>query len=49
MSVNQTAVPSGLSEVETESIDKFYQAFNERNPDLLDEACSPCAAGLPKT
>ncbi len=41
MSVNQTAVISELSEVETESIEKFYRAFNERNPDLLDEACWP--------
>ncbi len=41
MSVNQTAVTSGLSEVETHSIEKFYRAFNERNPDLLDEACWP--------
>jgi predicted ester cyclase len=41
MSVNQTAVPSGLSEVEIRSIEKFYEAFNERNPDLLNEACSP--------
>lgn len=41
MSVNQTAVTSGLSEVETQAIKKFYRAFNERNPDLLDEACWP--------
>jgi len=41
MSEKQTEVPTGLSEVETRSIEKFYQAFNERKPDLLDEACSP--------
>ena len=40
MSVNQNAVPSGLSKVETQSIGKFYQAFNERKPDLLDEVFS---------
>ncbi len=41
MSVNQTAGISGLSEAETQSIEKFYRAFNERKPDLLDEACWP--------
>ena len=40
MTVNQTEVPSGLSAAETDSIMKFYRAFNERSPDLLDEACS---------
>lgn len=38
--MNQATSPLGLSEVETLSIEKFYQAFNDRNPDLLDEACS---------
>jgi predicted ester cyclase len=47
MSVNQTAVTLGLSEVETQSIEKLYRAFNERNPDLLDEACWPDWEDIP--
>ena len=39
MAESQKASTSGLSEVETQSIRKLYQAFNDRNPDLLDEAC----------
>ena len=41
MPVKQTTVTSGLTEFETQSIEKLYRAFNERNPDLLDEACWP--------
>ena len=41
MSVYQTAVVSGLSEEEAQSIEKLYRAINERNFDLLDEACWP--------
>jgi predicted ester cyclase len=31
--------PAGLSVVELGSINKLYQAFNDRRPELLDEAC----------
>jgi len=33
--------PAGLSVEEVESIYKLYQAFNDRRPELLDEACWP--------
>ncbi|ADW69937.1 ester cyclase [Granulicella tundricola] len=47
MSVNQPAVTSGLTAVEMQAIEKLYRAFNDRNPDLLDEACWPDWQDIP--
>ncbi len=44
----QTASPSStLTEKELRSIETFYRAFTDHNPDLLDEVCTPDWQDIP--
>lgn len=43
----QTPQSSSLTEQEIRSIETIYRAFNEKNPDLLDEACTPDWQDIP--
>ena len=38
---------NGLTEQEREAVEMLYEAFNERNPDLLDLACWPDWQDIP--
>ena len=47
MSETQALATANLSEAEKQSLEKLYRAFNDRNPDLLDEACCPDWEDIP--
>lgn len=40
MTLNLSNGTMHMMDEELDSIKKLYRAFNDRNPDLLDEACS---------
>lgn len=47
MSIAEQAQLHGLTPQELTALDTLYRAFNERNPDLLDEACWPHWQDIP--
>lgn len=47
MTTSTTPQPPTLSTVETRAIETLYRAFNEHNPDLLDEVCTPDWQDIP--
>ncbi len=47
MSIAEEAQSSGLTQEELGAIDTLYRAFNDRNPDLLDQACWPDWQDIP--
>ncbi len=47
MSESQTSYAPALSPQEIRSIETLYRAFTEKNPDLLDEACTPDWQDIP--
>lgn len=47
LSIAEQAQSTGLTQQELNAIETLYRAFNERNPDLLDEACCPDWQDIP--
>ncbi len=47
MSENTLTRSSTLSEKELQSIETFYRAFTDHNPDLLDTVCTPDWQDIP--
>ncbi|MBV8224510.1 MAG: ester cyclase [Verrucomicrobia bacterium] len=47
MKLADTPPTHRLPEGEIRSIETLYKAFNERNPDLLDQACAPDWEDIP--